>query len=124
MSDLLFLLHGMMMALVWFLGVNAVATLFVVAVARLTRNDCRRTPRFWLGLRLLPAAASIGLVAAVFVPSYWKYEPRDYSEGFDVTLATAALVAFVVGVSGIARGAAAWVRGRTGRRHGCRRRVR
>jgi hypothetical protein len=46
----------------------------------------------------------------VFLPSYWKYEPRDYSEGFDVTLATAALAGFVLGVSGIARGAAAWVR--------------
>jgi hypothetical protein len=110
MSDLLLLLHGLMLALVWFLGVNVVATLFVVAVARPTRRDRRRTPRFWLGLRLLPAAASLGLVAAVFLPSYWKYEPRDYSEGFDVTLATAALAGFVLGVSGIARGAAAWVR--------------
>jgi peptidase M48-like protein len=111
MSYFLFVLHGLTLALVWFLGVNGVATLLVIAVAgRLTRQDHARTPRFWFGLRLLPAAVSIGLVAAVFLPSYWKYEPRDYAEGFDVTLATAALVAFVVGVSAIARGAAAWVR--------------
>ena len=25
-------------------------------------------------------------VGGVFVPSYWRYEPRDYAEGFDVTL--------------------------------------
>jgi hypothetical protein len=111
MSYFLFLLHGLTLALVWFVGVNGVATLLVFAVAgRLTRQEQVRTPRLWLGLRLLPAAASIGLVAAVFLPSYWKYEPRDYAEGFDVTLATAALVAVVVGVSAIARGAAAWVR--------------
>ena len=111
MSALLFLLHGLTLALAWFLGVNAVATLFVVAVAaRLTRQNRVQTPRFWLALRLLPAAASIGLVAAVFLPSYWKYEPRDYTEGFDITLATAAVVAVVVGVSAIARGAAAWLR--------------
>jgi peptidase M48-like protein len=111
MSYLLFLLHGLTLALVWFLAVNGVATLLVFAIAtRLTKQEGARTPRFWFGLRLLPAAASIGLVAAVFLPSYWKYEPRDYSEGFDVTLATAALVAFIVGVSAIMRGAAAWIR--------------
>lgn len=111
MSYFLFLLHGTTLALVCFLVVNAVATLLVFAVAaRLTQQDRVRTPRFWLGLRLLPAAASLGLVAAVFLPSYWTYEPRDYSEGFDLTLAAAALVAFVVVVSAIARGAAAWVR--------------
>jgi hypothetical protein len=111
MSTLLFLLHGLTLALAWFLGVNAVATLLVVAVgARLTRQNRVRAPRFWLALRLLPAAASIGLIAAVFLPSYWKYEPRDYSEGFDLTLATAAVVALVVGVSAFARGAAAWLR--------------
>jgi hypothetical protein len=111
MSTLLFLLHGLTLALAWFLGVNAVATLLIFAVgARLTRQNRVRPPRFWLALRLFPAAASIGLVAAVFLPSYWKYEPRDYSEGFDFTLATAAVVALVVGVSAFARGAAAWLR--------------
>ena len=107
----LFLLHGVTLALVWFLAVNAAATLSVVALAaRLTRQDQVRTPRFWLCLRLLPAAVSIVVVAAVFLPSYWRYEPRDYAEGFNFTLETAALVAFALVAWAVGRGAAAWVR--------------
>jgi hypothetical protein len=106
-----FLLHGLTLALAWFLGVNAVATLLVVALAaRLTRQDRIRTPRFWLCLRLLPAAVSIVAVIVVFLPSYWKYEPRDYDEGFNFTLVAAALVAFTLVARAVARGAAAWVR--------------
>ena len=106
-----FLLHGLTLALVWFLCVNAIATLCVVALAaRLTRQDRIRTPRFWLCLRLLPAAVSLVAVMAVFVPSYWKYEPRDYSEGFNFTLEGAALVAFTLVACAVARGVAAWVR--------------
>ena len=111
MSYFLFLLRGLTLALVCFLAVNGVATLLVFSIAgRVARQERVRTPRFWFSLRLLPAAASIGLVAAVFLPSYWTYEPRAYAEGFDVTLVAAALVAFVVGVSAIARGVAAWAR--------------
>ena len=106
-----FLLHGLTLALVWFLGVNAAATLAVVALAAWsTRQDHIRSPRFWLCLRLLPAAVSIVVVVAVFLPSYWKYEPRDYSEGFNFTLEAAALVAFTLVACAVARGAAAWVR--------------
>jgi Zn-dependent protease with chaperone function len=106
-----FLLHGLTLALVWFLGVNAVATLLVVALAaRLTWHDRIRTPRFWLCLRLLPAAVSIVAVIVVFLPSYWTYEPRDYDEGFNFTLVAAAVVAFTLVARAVARGAAAWVR--------------
>src|SRR6187549_2848273 len=110
MNDL-FLLHGLTLALAFFLGVNAAATLGVVAVAaRLTRQGGVRTPRFWLCLRLLPAAASTVAVAAVFLPSYWRYEPRYYSEGFNFTLEAAALAAFALVAYSVTRGAAAWVR--------------
>jgi len=106
-----FLLHGLTLALVWFLGVNAVATLLVVALAaRLTRQDRIRTPRFWLCLRLLPAAVSLVAVIVVFLPSYWTYEPRDYDEGFNFTLVAVAFVAFTLVARAVARGAAAWVR--------------
>jgi len=107
----LFLLHGLTLALAGFLGVNAIATLLVVALAaRLTRQDRIQTPRFWLCLRLLPAAVSIVAVIAVFLPSYWKYEPRDYDEGFNFTLEAAALAAFTLVACAVARGVAAWVR--------------
>jgi hypothetical protein len=106
-----FLLYGLALGLVWFLGINAAATLLVLAVARrLARQDRIRNPRFWLMLRLLPAAASIGLVAAVFLPGYWVYEPRAYAEEFNLTLGAAAAVALGIVVAAIARGAAAWIR--------------
>ncbi len=153
MSGLLFVLHGVTLSLVWFLVVNAAATVLAVAVARrvtrqdgatecdpqsprsstrspralilslskdapsasfaverfvLQRSGFDRSPVFWLGLRLLPAAASIGFVAAVFVPSYWQYEPRELVEGFDVTLAALAVVGFTVIATAAARGVTAW----------------
>jgi Zn-dependent protease with chaperone function len=111
MSGLLFVLHGLTLALVWFLVLNAAATLFVVAVApRVTQRDSVRRPAFWLGLRLLPAVSSIGFVAAVFLPSYWKYEPREFAEGFDVTLAALAVAGLVVVATAAARGVTAYRR--------------
>ena len=152
MSGLFFVLHGLTLALVWFLVVNAAATLLVIVVAgHVTRQErvteCNspsargstRSPRalilslskdaywaisavkrfgardsglcgrpaFWLWLRLLPAAASIGFVAAVFLPSYWKYEPREFAEGFDVTLAALAAAGFMIVATAAARGVAA-----------------
>ena len=61
-------------------------------------------------MRVLPAAAALLFVAAVFVPSYWRYEPRDTAEGFDVALASFAAIALAtIGAAG-ARGVAAWRR--------------
>jgi Zn-dependent protease with chaperone function len=109
MSSLFFTLHGVTLGLVWFLIVNGAATLVTAATARrLAREDWRRPAALWLGLRLFPAAASSILVATVFVPSYWMYEPRDYREGFQGALAMIALVAVAVVVAALARGAAAW----------------
>ena len=108
MNGLLFVVHGLTLGLVWFLAVNAAATLIVVAVAGpATRQDRVRPPAFWLGLRLLPAAASIGFVAAVFLPSYWRYEPRGLVEEFDLTLAALAIVGFLVLATAAARGVTA-----------------
>jgi hypothetical protein len=55
----------------------------------------------------LSAAA---FAAIVFVPSYWRHEPRDFVEGFDVTLTVLALAAFVLFGAGLARGVSAWTR--------------
>jgi hypothetical protein len=111
MNEVLFLLHACTLALVWFLVLNAIATLGVAIVAtRLRQQDRTRPPAFWLGLRLFPSVVSLALIAFVFFPSYWKYEPRDYAEGFGFAIATVALAAFALAVAGIARGAAAWRR--------------
>jgi len=96
--------HGATLALAWFLAINVAASVIVAAIAR-------RAPRssgFLLGLRLAPAASSIVFVAAVFLPSYLKFEPRQFAEGFDVSLTALALVAAVLVAAGAARGIRAW----------------
>jgi Zn-dependent protease with chaperone function len=104
-----FLLHGTTLALAWFLAFNAAVTaaaaLLSVGLARRTRQAW---PGRWLALRLAPAVLSIAFVATVFLPSYWRFEPREGVEGFDVTLTALAVLAMAVMGSGIARGVVAW----------------
>jgi len=111
MSELLFVLHALMLALVWFAMVNGAATMAVAVFARqLIDQDRIRPASLWMGLRLLPAAAATVAVATVFLPSYWLYEPRDYTEGFQAALSAVALFASALVIAAIARGAAAWIR--------------
>jgi Peptidase family M48 len=103
-----FILHGATLALAWFLAVNlALSALTAWAASREIR---RESPAFWFALRMLPGGAALLFVAAVFVPSYWRYEPRDVLEGFDLTLtACAAAAAGLLGAAAI-RGFTAWWR--------------
>jgi beta-lactamase regulating signal transducer with metallopeptidase domain len=104
MSVLFFVLLGFTLALAWFVLINGAAALVVAGVARrVAHNQPARPAAFWLALRLLPSVVSTVLVAAVFVPSYWLHEPRNYSEGFQGVLATLALLAFAVVVAAIVR---------------------
>ncbi len=106
-----FLLHGVTLTLAWFLVVNAGASLAAAWIARRRlARDASGAPGFWLALRLLPAIASALFVAALFLPSYWEYEPREFVEGFDVTLTSLAAVALVVVVACGARAVLAWRR--------------
>ena len=61
-------------------------------------------------MRLAPAALSLAFVAFVFLPSYWRYEPREFVEGFDVTLTTLAALALAIVGTAVARGVTAWRR--------------
>jgi Zn-dependent protease with chaperone function len=109
MTALPFLLHGATLALAWFLGLNVAATVLVAIVSsRLTRGMSAASPGVWLALRLLPSALSIAFVAVLFLPSYWRYEPREFVEGFDVTLTSLAALALSVIGAAIVRGATAW----------------
>ena len=105
-----FFLHGGTLALAWFLLVNLAASAAVAAWAGPTAR--RRTggdsAAFWFAARILPAATAAFFVAVVFVPSYWKYEPRDLVEGFDVTLSALALGATALLATGVVRGVRAW----------------
>jgi Zn-dependent protease with chaperone function len=110
MSALPYLAHGTTLALAWFLLFNLAATAAVALVsARLTKPRAA-SPGFWLALRLAPAAVSIGFVAVVFLPSYWRYEPREFVEGFDMTLTVLAALALLLLGAAAVRGASAWRR--------------
>jgi len=109
MSAFLYVLRGATLALAWLLVLNAAATALVVAAARrAAAADAARSPAFWLGMRLLPATASIAFVALVFLPSYWQYEPRELGEAFDLTLTALAMASAALLVAAVTRGALAW----------------
>ena len=111
MTALPYLLHGTTLALAWFLIFNVAVTLVIALLAaRLTERETSASPGFWLALRLSPAALSAVFVAAIFLPSYWRYEPREFVEGFDVTLTTLAALALASVVAGAVRGVLAWRR--------------
>lgn len=105
-----FILHGGTLTLAWFLLVNVAMSAAVAAcVGRIaSRRTGADSAAFWFAARILPAAAALLFVAVVFVPSYWKYEPRDFVEGFDVTLTALALGAAALIVTATARGVGAW----------------
>ena len=105
-----FLLHGATLTLACFLIVNLAASIAVAGIA--TRPPRIASPVFWFALRLLPAAVATSFAVIVFVPSYWRYEPRESVEGFAVTLTACALGALAIVASGAARGVSAWWRAR------------
>jgi len=108
MIDARYALHGITLALMWFGVVDAATAAIVFAVAaRADRRAERRSAAFWLALRLLPAVTSIAFVALLFVPSYWRYEPRTV-EAFDVWLGAFELAVFAVIGAGFARGCSSW----------------
>jgi Zn-dependent protease with chaperone function len=100
--------HGVTLALAWFLIVNGLTSIGAAAAG--SRWSAReRASRFWFLLRLSPTILSAIFVVALFVPSYWRYEPPDTAEGFDVTLTGFALFAAALIGWTCARGAAAWL---------------
>jgi hypothetical protein len=111
-----FEIHGAMLALAWFFIVNVAATAAVsLASARLAVSTRARTAAVWFALRMFPSTAALALVVAVFLPSYWLYEPRETTEGFDLTLTVGAVLSLAVLLAAAVRGASAWrgARGRT-----------
>jgi Zn-dependent protease with chaperone function len=106
-----FVLRGAALGLAWFVLLNLVASAVIARVAGvLAAADGSRSAAYWFALRIFPAAMAAAFVAAVFAPSYWMYEPREYGEGFDVSLVMLALAATAVIGTAVLRGAAAWWR--------------
>ena len=108
-----FLAHGATLTFAWFVAMNvAVTTLTVAAAAVALRGDTKRSAGFWMSLRLAPSLAAVLFTIALFAPSYWKYEPRENVEGFDITLTLLAVGGLAVLGAAIARGLTAWARAR------------
>jgi len=103
-----FLLHGATLTLACFTAINLLLSMLVVWIAR--REPRTNSSAFWLALRMLPAMVAAAFAMIVFVPSYWRYEPRDFVEGIDLSLTAVAIGALVLLGAGVARGASAWTR--------------
>jgi Zn-dependent protease with chaperone function len=103
-----FLLHGLTLALAWFLAVNVLASALVAWQS--TRRPPTQSPAYWFMLRIVPGWTAMLFVASVFLPSHWRYEPREAAEGFAVTLTSCAIVACGLLAAAAVRGLNAWRR--------------
>jgi peptidase M48-like protein len=109
MIDLAYTAHGLTLSLAWFVAINILVSGAIACAAHLMlRRITTRSPAIWLALRLAPAGLSTLFVMLLFVPSYWKYEPREAAEGFDVTLTTIAVLGMALLVASAVRGIVAW----------------
>jgi len=108
-----FLAHGATLTFAWFVAMNVAVTIVTGAVATVAlRGNSKRSAGFWMSLRLAPALAAVFFTIALFAPSYWKFEPRENVEGFDITLTLLAGFGVVVVGAAIARGLTAWTAAR------------
>ena len=76
------------LALLLFGAVNALGSLFVVLLyrRRLASRGPRTAARSILLRRLIPAALSLFFVAALFLPAFLRYEPRETDERVSASL--------------------------------------
>ena len=104
-----FVLRGATLALAWFCVLNIAASVAVALTAGPLAGSLRTLPpSVWFSLRMFAACAATIFVTVVFLPSYWLYEPRDVSEGFDLLLTIGAGLTAVAAAAGVARGVSAW----------------
>jgi hypothetical protein len=110
MIDFPFGLQGVILALAWFFVVNLMACAATMALAR--RHERRRmqlSAAQWFSLRMLPASSAFVFVLAIFIPSYWRFEPREAIEAVDLTLTLCAIAAVATLAMAVYRGASAWI---------------
>lgn len=75
------LIRAVVLALAWFVAVNATTSLMSWSIARnwpALRQP--NQPHLLLLVRLFPAVASLLFVTVMFLPSHWAMEPRDAKE--------------------------------------------
>jgi Zn-dependent protease with chaperone function len=114
-----YVLYGASLAFAWFVCVNLLASAAVALTAeRAVRATRRMAPatRAWilLALRLAPSASALVFTGAVFVPSFARYEPRNFDEGFGMIVTSLAAMACLAGAAAAYRGL--WAIADVGRR--------
>jgi bla regulator protein blaR1 len=103
-----YLLHGTTLALAWFFLMNVALTAAVAFATPALRRRRDVPASWWFGLRVLPGLGAALFVAAMFLPSYWKYEPFESVEGFDLSLTICGAAAIAVLIAAAVRGFTAW----------------
>ena len=108
-----FFVHGLTLTLAWFVATNAVVSALIAGAASIVeRRNRMSSARFWMWLRLGPALVAAFFVVALFVPSYWRYEPRESVEGFDLSLTILAAIALLILLAAACRGIVSWLKAR------------
>jgi hypothetical protein len=74
---------ALMLSLAWFAAVNLLVSVAAWVIACVTAKR-RLSQRSLVTLRLLPAAASVLFVGAIFLPAHWRFEPREIEESFGI----------------------------------------
>jgi Zn-dependent protease with chaperone function len=106
------LFNAVLLALAWFFAANAGLSAVAWCLAGWLPLDRVSSPHVLLGLRLLPAAASLLFVGGVFAPAHWRFEPRGGDESFGVGVHLLAAAGAILLARAAARAAAAWRAGR------------
>jgi Zn-dependent protease with chaperone function len=107
-----YVLYGASLAFAWFVCINLLTSALVAAGARRATLAVRlqrpaTRARILFGLRLAPSAAALAFTIAVFVPSFVRYEPRNFDEAFGVTTMSLVGLACVAGFAAVWRGVSA-----------------
>jgi Zn-dependent protease with chaperone function len=109
MIDSPFGMQGVILALAWFFVVNLSACVATMAlIHRYERRRMRLSAGQWFSLRMLPASSAFAFVLAIFVPSYWQFEPGEAVEAVDLTLTLCAIAAAATLGRAASRGVSAW----------------
>lgn len=109
---------GASLALTAFLATDLVASVLAALVWRVAQGDLDRVSAqsraggLFL-LRVFPATAASIVVLGVFLPAFWKFEPRETSEVVGQSLVALALVSGGLILAGLRRG---WQASRATRR--------
>src|SRR5262245_13895456 len=107
------LLSSVLLGLVWFVTVNAAASLMAWVIGRVVLR--RPTPfgaTHVLLVRLLPAVVSTVFAFLVFLPAHVRFEPAESDESFGVVLGVAAAAGLGLLLSAAWRAVRAGVNGR------------